>query len=430
MFDYIVILLCYVLQWVSCRMISDLFLQLPMQRKFVSVISFFAFLGVILFKKPDIQEVVPFLYLFLFLDLYVEMEVDFSKRLICMAFILLLVLALGQLFGSLANVLLHQSSALILMDNRKYLFENCCTVIAILIAINVKKSKIVLFLNNIIYFVIVIAGMVLLFAIQGLQIASDRLQEEWFQFVCYVLMPVASCSVAALSGFLWYIYSMNQKLEKKLDAEKTLYQLQENYYKLLLEKEQATKKFRHDILNHFICMNELANQHQNAKLKKYIADILKQIRTIQKSVYLTGNDIIDAILNAYLPEIGDGISVQVLGKCAEQYAVNDVDLCTIVSNLIINAVEELERCSQHKKYICLSFHQGDRYSQLQISNSTNRISERACIEKLPCTVKKNGESHGIGLRNVKDAVVRNHGTMKIENDKHEFTLTVILPLVK
>ena len=49
---------------------------------------------------------------------------------------------------------------------------------------------------------------------------------------------------------------------------------------------------------------------------------------------------------------------------------------------------------------------------------------------LPLTTKKNKKDHGIGLKNVKEMVEKNHGNFSWKCENREFKVVVILPVRK
>lgn len=46
-----------------------------------------------------------------------------------------------------------------------------------------------------------------------------------------------------------------------------LLETQADYYKMLLEKEDETRKFRHDMSNHIICIDALSQEKNMMKCK-------------------------------------------------------------------------------------------------------------------------------------------------------------------
>ena len=54
--------------------------------------------------------------------------------------------------------------------------------------------------------------------------------------------------------------------------EKTLKDTQKNYYEAMLAKEEDTRRFRHDVLNHLIALGELAKQGEMKPVADYVEE--------------------------------------------------------------------------------------------------------------------------------------------------------------
>ena len=71
-----------------------------------------------------------------------------------------------------------------------------------------------------------------------------------------------------------------------------LHQQQQQYYKALIEKEENTKKFRHDISNHIYCLSYLCKLKRYDELEKYLTNMEYTIQDLRFEVY-TGNEVIN-----------------------------------------------------------------------------------------------------------------------------------------
>ena len=100
-----------------------------------------------------------------------------------------------------------------------------------------------------------------------------------------------------------------------------------------------------------------------------------------------------------------------------------MELCTIFSNIIQNAVEELKRQEKKEKYIKVIVKQGRHFVSVKVANSSDYMWN----EKNE-TRKKDKRNHGFGLENVKEAIGRNGGEISFLADGKEVSVEVILPL--
>ena len=215
-------------------------------------------------------------------------------------------------------------------------------------------------------------------------------------------------------------------MKRYLEMEKTLKDTQKNYYEAMLAKEEDTRRFRHDVLNHLIALGELAKQGEMKPVADYVEEIQGDIVKIQQKCYSIGNTIIDAFLNYYVQMLEEDVEVSVTGCLTQEIAISDVELCTIFSNLIKNSVEELKKNGEGKKYLKIKVSSGQQAFKIEISNSISREGE--IQGELPETTKKDKKNHGIGLRNVTETVEKNEGIFEWKAADACFQAVVTLPL--
>ncbi|AEY67386.1 S8 family serine peptidase [Clostridium sp. BNL1100] len=146
---------------------------------------------------------------------------------------------------------------------------------------------------------------------------------------------------------------------------------------------------------------------------------------IQKRCYSVGNQVLDIILNYYLTSIKKDVKINVTGKCMWGIKVDNVNLCTIFSNLIQNAVEELSIESTEDKYLNITVREGNDYVRIEIINSISNIHANK-KEDFFKTQKHDRRNHGIGLQNVKKVIQCNGGIFNIKIENNNFRAIVIL----
>ena len=223
------------------------------------------------------------------------------------------------------------------------------------------------------------------------------------------------------------IKNVNDRMEKIVFIEHELKVLQEKYYKELLSREEDTRKYRHDMHNHLLCLQQYAKSGKIEKVVEYTEELQKKMSNIQHKCFFTGNHILDILVNNYFSPLEE-TEVIVQGMCRDDIAISDVDFCTIFSNLIENAVEEINRQDIKKKYIKIYIRQGKEYCTIEIRNSLEMIDESKKVT-IGETSKSDKRNHGIGLKNIKEAIEKNGGVLKIEKQGGEFFVSVSLKMV-
>lgn len=246
---------------------------------------------------------------------------------------------------------------------------------------------------------------------------------KWIQ----LLSAMSMISMVMLVMFVIYINDTNKKIKQYLEIERMLKENQRNYYEAMIQKDEDTKKFRHDVSNHMMCLGELAERGELREVKKYITEIQGELVKIQKRCYSVGNPIMDAVLNYYLPALHGDVEIKIRGYLGETLLISDVELCIIFSNMIQNSVEEIKKQHNANKYLKVKVRTGNEDVTIEVCNSAQGKKEKG-KGNLPETTKEDRKNHGIGLKNIKEKVEKNKGIFSWESTAGEFGVKVILPL--
>lgn len=221
---------------------------------------------------------------------------------------------------------------------------------------------------------------------------------------------------------------INNRLEttNKLIAEQITYQF--NHYQQLEQSIQETRKIKHDMNNHFLCLSHLLSNGEYASAQVYLQDIKSSIDKIEYALE-TGNTIVDAIVNDKLKRNkNENITFSLIGQFPAGDFFPLVDLCAIVANSLDNAIEACLKLPQDTRYIEIETYVRNGYWLYKIKNSC-LFTQRGAKEKL-VTTKQNQEQHGFGMLNIQNAVEKNNGTFQYEFTHNEFLLNIAIPVVK
>lgn len=221
-----------------------------------------------------------------------------------------------------------------------------------------------------------------------------------------------------------YTKEQSQKYQKLLNMEKYINEMQKNYYLSLLERETDTRRYRHDINNHLMCLRALVDG--NIVAQNYIDNLQEKLYIIKNKSYETGFELMNILLGNHLSEIEKSVSISLVGKIMAKPDISDADFYTIFSNLLSNAVEEVKRTPCINTYIKIEIRTGKVYLMITIRNSSNVLIDDC--EQNTMTKKQDKRNHGIGLRNVREAVCRNNGSFSLESNGEEVSAKVILNL--
>ena len=323
----------------------------------------------------------------------------------------------------------------ILEERRILMYEaqlGSFTVLFFLYIISLVKERLkkkAISLKNVIYkkiyYFVILMAITMLCTIAGLNFSASYVTNSKFTGFAFILCILSYLGIGILGVFVLYIKKMNQQMEEVLQSEKMLKDMQKQYYEALLEKEEDTRRYRHDMVNHLLCLNSLAQQEKIEELKMYLDQMQNQTQIIQNKSYVTGHQVLDVITNYYLTPL-QNVDIKLSGQISEALEYDNVSLCIIYANLLKNAVEEVERSKEGERFININFKQGIEYFRMIIQNSLSEESSKK--ENMLVTSKKDKKNHGIGLRNVHRTIEENGGSIKINHDSTSFTVEVILKL--
>lgn len=200
-------------------------------------------------------------------------------------------------------------------------------------------------------------------------------------------------------------------------------------YESYKEAQLETRKLRHDMRNHFFCIQMLAKEGKYAEMQEYLESFNEAVSDISMK-FQTGNDIVDAILNVKQDVAKKrGIQILVDGNIPIMPFVDAMDWCKIFSNAIDNGIEALEKCEKDKKILQIQLKSNGHFLVIQVKNLCDRkvmISEKGVV-----TSKKEIHQHGFGLKNMETALKKYGGELKLtckeEKEGYVFVVDMIMP---
>ena len=278
---------------------------------------------------------------------------------------------------------------------------------------------------GIVYVILILICLSIGFSMAAIQFMFEFLPEEMELINLDYVTIITFIALILLVTLILYAQKLFRLLERAAQTERNLKQIQAAYYQSLLDKEEETRRYRHDMNNHLLYLGEIAKSENAKQTVDYTESLQKKWSKLSSNRYETGNMILNILLNHHLAELED-IKISIIGVCKRELWIEDVDLCTIFSNLIQNAAEELGRLEEKEKFFMMEIMQGKENTRITICNSTD-LSLKGENEGLRSS-KKDREKHGMGLRNVKDTVEKYGGEILWSADGKEFKAIVTMKI--
>ena len=246
--------------------------------------------------------------------------------------------------------------------------------------------------------------------------SSDLREVVMFRIVIFGL--TAFCILL----IVYFVERFLMQAQESDEENVRLIEKQLEYYRDMELMDTEIRKFRHDITNHFICMEFLLNHGNTEELKTYFKDLQASV-SFQNRMYFTGNEILDAILNHDMRYYcKEEVKVTVYGNLPKLETVSAMDLCTLFSNLLSNAIASANQCiGVLEPQIDIHFSAGSKYFSIVIANS---LLPNSSMEKK----KKKDRNHGHGTNKIKGVVEKYGGSLEQQVEQEMVTMTIYLPI--
>ena len=242
-----------------------------------------------------------------------------------------------------------------------------------------------------------------------------------------ILLIVNIIFIVLLNLYITNIFesiSKNNILKNEVALYEQQSKLQYKYYTHLENKYKNSRKVIHDMKNHLQAVEQLYHLQENEIASRYTKDMYQMLEELGQKYY-TSNRVLNIIIN---DQVQRAELLEIKVKCQigdiQLDFIKNIDLTTIFANLFDNAIEAAKKVKDNR-YINFK---ADKFNEFIVINLSN------CIYKLPIedekgfiSQKKNHD--GLGLINVKKALEKYEGNMRIQYDKDVFKVNIVIPVV-
>lgn len=251
------------------------------------------------------------------------------------------------------------------------------------------------------------------FVSKGMTMLDFQVNENLFSIIVMVIMNLSGIVLIVLfTGFFRKSIEKEAKtamLEQQFDA-------QQKYFEELSIHFEDIRKMRHDIKNNLSIINSLLEKNEIAELKKYMRQFGERIKLDSKMRYSDSLAINSIIAYKAKTAQEKGIDVR-CDAIMPSSNIHEFDLCSILSNLLDNAIEAND-IIEGDKFITLNF---VSKSNMFIIYSSNSCSKDATLKS-----HKVGENHGLGLDIIKKTISKYDGNMEIKIGEGVFEVSIAL----
>ena len=199
--------------------------------------------------------------------------------------------------------------------------------------------------------------------------------------------------------------------------------MQTEYSRQVSEAAAENRRLIHDIKHHLRTIDRMASEHGQTEICSFLLQVEEQVAATSghSHVAFCKNPAVNALIEYYygMAQI-QGTEFQVRLDLPDQMPLTDVELCTVLGNLLDNAIEA-----------CLKLPAGEReiYAQLLLEGTLflsfrNTSPPVEIVNGYIATTKKPPDLHGFGLQNVKTALKKYDSFYDMAYEDGYFAFTI------
>lgn len=266
-----------------------------------------------------------------------------------------------------------------------------------------------------------ISSLFLMFSLIGI-LCFVKLDKKMFQLGVLVCFAVTLMINVILMSLIHRIRRVNEeKNQYKLEAQQK--RMTERFQEETEGLYQELTDLKKDMDRHLESMQTLLEEQRYDDLKKYFMTV-SEIMYENEKIFLTGNEIIDVVMSQKCTRaLAKGIHIQCNIQSIELKHILDMDLCSLLSNVLDNAIEAVEQCED--KNIYLELKKNKNHFIIKEDNPYKRVA--ADKRKKLKTTKREEDIHGFGLKSMENKVKQYHGTMNYELKDNRFYIQLVIP---
>ncbi len=220
-----------------------------------------------------------------------------------------------------------------------------------------------------------------------------------------------------------FFFAVSDLLNSARAMERTRFlEVQESQFAAQQRYIKATERVRHDFRHSITTLRELYDSGEYEALGRYL-DRFKDAQPKKEVVTYTDNIAVNALLNYYAHLAArNRLDYRVQVKLPEALSVTDMDLCTMIGNIMDNAVLAAQKTEE--RLVQLSILTEDAQLYIVVTNSFDGIVRQKGGEYL----STNRQGRAIGLSSVSSTAESYGGEAQFSHEGNRFYSNVAIPL--
>ena len=241
---------------------------------------------------------------------------------------------------------------------------------------------------------------------------------------------IAIIMILGINIFTFYLHdTLSAAYEDKLKS--ALHAQEKEYYftqcQLMQESEENIKTIRHDMKLHLATAMDFTANGKAPEATQYLKKLLGDVE--KKEIYSnTNNTAFDSIINYKLNDAKqENIKLEIRILVPPALNIEVADIVTVLGNLLDNALDAVAKVED--KIIKLDIEYSKESLFIQVDNTFDgevKFAKGKDGVSEAIATRKNSNSHGYGLKNIRKAIEKYNGHVDISYGDNVFSVGVLL----
>ena len=250
-----------------------------------------------------------------------------------------------------------------------------------------------------------------------------------YGYTLYIVNVVFLLLINFYCLYLYYDFSKHQEMKRQLELNRQQNEIAFKYYETMDARIEQTRKVIHDVRNHINAIEQLYDSGNVKAGDSYVKDIHSLLDSLGIRQF-TGNRMLNMILNDKLSAAERlGIHTETHLEQLDLDFIRDMDMTTIFSNLLDNAIEAASDVKQG--FIEIKSVYFNDMLTIHIKNPVREDSRLNGADLKPNyfhPVTTKAGHLGVGLDNVSQTVKKYHGHLSLSCENHLFCASLLFNL--
>ncbi len=269
---------------------------------------------------------------------------------------------------------------------------------------------------------------ILIFVVSFLSIAAIQItlqkNDLLEQYIATLMVAeIGLILINVISFFMISVLNNSHKTAEELSLMKQQDEMRKQYAENIKYRYDEIRRIRHDMKQSYTVLETLLSQNQISEALEYIR-AGKSAITKTEVIIDVGNEFVNSILNTKL-SAAKQLGIEVICSCAKDISgIEAVDMCTLLGNMLDNAIEAAEQCPSPRRLIEMKITSSDGKVVIHAMNSIKGsvLDENNELN----TTKQDSAEHGFGVKSIRLIAKKYSGTVNYFEENGELGCRVVL----